>query len=377
MNYPRTTLFFTHIFHIFRSPKYPHLSSEHFYEHNDEDKNASNSIYDLSSNLAAVQAAATNSNPPPPPPVHPLTHHRLTIDEMNGKQQQQQHHHDEKQQLLQQNENSAQKKSHLKSPFSSNLVTVMMDDKSRDDTADEHSFYLTQQHLHHLQQQQQQLRREAENGHHHLQHHHLKTMDMFDEGNNPIFVVCCCTIHRHNETSLSLSCHVDLPNQKVVPKVERADTPINDLVDEEDEATFANCSPAEHLQSIFLTEEERKQWNDVVRMSDYLTKGRRPQFWEEPFTKRVLDAIKNKNLEMKKAAKLLGVSYGTLYGRYRETYGCLKHPYRYVREIFLVWYYVALTNDLFAHTGAHLEPTRWCQGCANSGQETATMAVTF
>lgn len=59
-------------------------------------------------------------------------------------------------------------------------------------------------------------------------------------------------------------------------------------------------------------------------MNDYLVKGRRPQFWEEPFTKRVMDAIKNKNLEMKKAAKLLGVSYGTLYGRYRETYGCLK-----------------------------------------------------
>lgn len=35
---------------------------------------------------------------------------------------------------------------------------------------------------------------------------------------------------------------------------------------------------------------------------------------------------------MKKAAKLLGVSYGTLYGRYRETYGCLKHPYRWVYD---------------------------------------------
>lgn len=89
------------------------------------------------------------------------------------------------------------------------------------------------------------------------------------------------------------------------------------------------CSTADHtLQSIFLTQEEREEWKDVIRMNDYLTKGRRPQFWEEPFTKRVLDAIKNKNLEMKKAAKLLGVSYGTLYGRYRETYGCLKHPYR-------------------------------------------------
>lgn len=109
--------------------------------------------------------------------------------------------------------------------------------------------------------------------------------------------------------------------QKLIPKIERADTP-TDLAEEEDENIL--CSPAEHLQSIFLTNEEREEWKDVIRMNDYLTKGRRPQFWEEPFTKRVLDAIKNKNLEMKKAAKLLGVSYGTLYGRYRETYGCLK-----------------------------------------------------
>ncbi|XP_055910331.1 protein bric-a-brac 1 isoform X2 [Eupeodes corollae] len=77
-----------------------------------------------------------------------------------------------------------------------------------------------------------------------------------------------------------------------------------------------------------LTKEELAQWDDVVKMDAYLATGRRPQFWEEPFTKRVLDAIKNKKLEMKKAAKLLGVSYGTLYGRYREVYGCLKHPYR-------------------------------------------------
>lgn len=31
---------------------------------------------------------------------------------------------------------------------------------------------------------------------------------------------------------------------------------------------------------------------------------------------------------MKAAAELMGVSYGTLYGRYRDAYGCLKHPYR-------------------------------------------------
>lgn len=69
-------------------------------------------------------------------------------------------------------------------------------------------------------------------------------------------------------------------------------------------------------------------WPDVIKMNDYLNTGRRQQFWEEPFTKRVMDAIKNKDLEMKSAAELLGVSYGTLYGRYRDAYGCLKHPYR-------------------------------------------------
>lgn len=64
-------------------------------------------------------------------------------------------------------------------------------------------------------------------------------------------------------------------------------------------------------------------------MNDYLTTGRRQEFWEEPFTRRVMDAIKSKELEMKTAAEILGVSYGTLYGRYRDSYGCLKHPYRY------------------------------------------------
>ncbi|KAL3278695.1 hypothetical protein HHI36_016231 [Cryptolaemus montrouzieri] len=78
----------------------------------------------------------------------------------------------------------------------------------------------------------------------------------------------------------------------------------------------------------FLTPALEKEWPDVVKMNDYLSTRRRQQFWEEPFTKRVMDAIKTKNLEMKVAAELLGVSYGTLYGRYRDSYGCLKHPYR-------------------------------------------------
>ncbi|XP_014235207.1 uncharacterized protein LOC106657979 [Trichogramma pretiosum] len=71
-----------------------------------------------------------------------------------------------------------------------------------------------------------------------------------------------------------------------------------------------------------------EQFRDVIKMNEYLTTGRRQEFWEEPFTRRVMDAIKSKELEMKTAAEILGVSYGTLYGRYRDSYGCLKHPYR-------------------------------------------------
>lgn len=88
---------------------------------------------------------------------------------------------------------------------------------------------------------------------------------------------------------------------------------------------FGCCSI---LTQDLLTPQEQIEWGDVVKLNDYLVNGRRPHFWEERFTLRVMEAIKNKSLEMKKAAYLLGVSYGTLYGRYRETYGCLKHPFR-------------------------------------------------
>lgn len=156
--------------------------------------------------------------------------------------------------------------------------------------------------------------------------------------------------------------------QKFMPKIERPDTPSADLVEEEDDSIL--CSPAEHLQSIFLTSEEREEWKDVIRMNDYLTKGRRPQFWEEPFTKRVLDAIKNKNLEMKKAAKLLGVSYGTLYGRYRETYGCLKHPYRLVGKI--VCSCNETSTDFYLFTEDQPEVITWSLECVTCGQEAVT-----
>lgn len=42
----------------------------------------------------------------------------------------------------------------------------------------------------------------------------------------------------------------------------------------------------------------------------------------------VMEAVRLKELEMKQAAEILGVSYGTLYGRYRDVYGCINRPYR-------------------------------------------------
>ncbi|KAH9642633.1 hypothetical protein HF086_014032 [Spodoptera exigua] len=41
-----------------------------------------------------------------------------------------------------------------------------------------------------------------------------------------------------------------------------------------------------------------------------------------------MEAVRLKELEMKQAAEILGVSYGTLYGRYRDVYGCINRPYR-------------------------------------------------
>ncbi|XP_063836767.1 uncharacterized protein LOC135085914 [Ostrinia nubilalis] len=70
------------------------------------------------------------------------------------------------------------------------------------------------------------------------------------------------------------------------------------------------------------------RFTDVVKLTDYLQHGRRPQFWEEHYVKRVMEAVRMKELEMKQAAEILGVSYGTLYGRYRDVYGCINRPYR-------------------------------------------------
>ncbi|XP_063591681.1 uncharacterized protein LOC134768811 isoform X1 [Penaeus indicus] len=65
----------------------------------------------------------------------------------------------------------------------------------------------------------------------------------------------------------------------------------------------------------------------IFRLNDYLGFRTRQQFWEEPAVRRILEGIKNKEIDMKSAAELLGVSYGTLYGRYREVFGYLKHSW--------------------------------------------------
>ena len=41
----------------------------------------------------------------------------------------------------------------------------------------------------------------------------------------------------------------------------------------------------------------------------------------------VFQAVKNKEIDIKGAAELLGVSYGTLYGRYRELFGYVKNAW--------------------------------------------------
>ncbi|KAK4296459.1 hypothetical protein Pmani_031040 [Petrolisthes manimaculis] len=66
---------------------------------------------------------------------------------------------------------------------------------------------------------------------------------------------------------------------------------------------------------------------NIFKLNDYLGFRTRQQFWEEPSVRRILEGIKNKEIDMKSAAELLGVSYGTLYGRYREVFGYLKHSW--------------------------------------------------
>ena len=41
----------------------------------------------------------------------------------------------------------------------------------------------------------------------------------------------------------------------------------------------------------------------------------------------MFQAVRNKEIDMKGGAELLGVSYGTLYGRYRELFGYVKHAW--------------------------------------------------
>jgi len=70
----------------------------------------------------------------------------------------------------------------------------------------------------------------------------------------------------------------------------------------------------------------------VYKFNDYIAHGTRQQYWEEQFTKAVMEGIQDRELDLKKGAELLGVSYSTLYGRYRESHGYLRHAWTRVRD---------------------------------------------
>lgn len=88
----------------------------------------------------------------------------------------------------------------------------------------------------------------------------------------------------------------DEANNMIVPKLERPDTPndgLNHYQEDDEDGDSSPASPkseagASGLQSVQLTAQELEEWKDVIKMNKYLTKGRRPQFWEETFTKRVI-----------------------------------------------------------------------------------------
>jgi len=98
---------------------------------------------------------------------------------------------------------------------------------------------------------------------------------------------------------------------------------------EQFDSNSRNCDTPGSMNGSFissLTPDQVASWG-IIKMNDYLVSGTRQQYWEEYFVKHVMSAVKNKEIDMKGAAELLGVSYGTLYGRYRETFGYLKHAW--------------------------------------------------
>lgn len=70
--------------------------------------------------------------------------------------------------------------------------------------------------------------------------------------------------------------------------------------------------------------EKADTWG-IIKMADFpVVDGSRHHFWKESFVKNLLLAVKNEEIDMKGAAELLGVTYASLYGRYRESWGYLR-----------------------------------------------------
>ncbi|XP_046623326.1 uncharacterized protein LOC124306598 isoform X5 [Neodiprion virginianus] len=135
------------------------------------------------------------------------------------------------------------------------------------------------------------------------------------------------TFNVTQEEMMSEGDHESWDGDMVLSENNETPLPVLSYMSKDDSAAPDDKKPSVTSNSNAPNPAIPEQFRDVVKMNDYLTTGRRQEFWEEPFTRRVMDAIKSKELEMKTAAEILGVSYGTLYGRYRDSYGCLKHPY--------------------------------------------------
>lgn len=149
---------------------------------------------------------------------------------------------------------------------SSHLVTVMMDDNSRGETNREDTILINQQHR----------------PRQHYGHDDEEDDDNDNNANHQSFNEDADDAERKQLLHNIQQFDADQIPAKMIPKLERPDTPMDYLMPEDDPSDQGSS-----LHAIFLTAQEQEEWRDVITMNEYLTKGRRPQFWDEPFTKRV------------------------------------------------------------------------------------------
>ena len=65
-------------------------------------------------------------------------------------------------------------------------------------------------------------------------------------------------------------------------------------------------------------------FENIPKLEEFmLTSPAKDSFWKQDTTKYVLMSIRDRKIDLKTGAELLGVSYNTIYGRYREAHGLL------------------------------------------------------